>query len=563
MALTKVSYSMIDGAVYNVLDFGADSTGVALSTTAIQTALNAAFTAGGGTVFLPAGTYSIDNPLIVRSNTVLEGVGANSVIKQTENFNGRGNLVHIGYGYEWNENGQSFNPASDNDATIAELLVNDFSNITTINAGARNLYLEGYINGDRPGLGLWFMNAMDSFCDHLWVKDTLIPVTVGNDAAGWQAGCANISVSNIWQISCDPTTDGTDAGSYSWFDLMYMGSAVYVTASRLFNNPDTPAALDNKIQTAGTCYFTISDSIFYGKYADADVGIGVNSNANADTIGANITGNTFIRCTTGVGLYESGGTEITRCSVTGNIFKGCYLGIGVTGATSGDHNISSNLYIDSGLKDVDLGSYTNYTNASYNYGPWYLNGNTNVTDDAIAVYRWNSANGLNGVALVDEDPSSTGRYAIQFIRDGNMVGSIQQTDTNTAYNTSSDYRLKDSPQPMQNALDVVLKLKPCTFTWKKTGVEGQGFIAHEFQEIFPEAVSGIKDATVDIGDIVDQDGKVLQSNVTEPKKLPENQRWEKTGVQPLYQGMDSSFAIATLTAAIQELKAEIDALKGK
>ncbi len=40
MSLTKVSYSMIDGAATNVLDYGADPTGVADSTTAIQDALN-------------------------------------------------------------------------------------------------------------------------------------------------------------------------------------------------------------------------------------------------------------------------------------------------------------------------------------------------------------------------------------------------------------------------------------------------------------------------------------------------------------------------------------------
>lgn len=41
MSLTKATYSMIQGAVTNVLDYGADSTGVADSTSAIQAAINA------------------------------------------------------------------------------------------------------------------------------------------------------------------------------------------------------------------------------------------------------------------------------------------------------------------------------------------------------------------------------------------------------------------------------------------------------------------------------------------------------------------------------------------
>ena len=42
MALTKVSYSMINGSPFNILDFGADPTGQTDSTTAIQNAINAA-----------------------------------------------------------------------------------------------------------------------------------------------------------------------------------------------------------------------------------------------------------------------------------------------------------------------------------------------------------------------------------------------------------------------------------------------------------------------------------------------------------------------------------------
>lgn len=59
MALTKVSYSMIKGAVANVLDFGAVGNGVTNDTAAIQAAVNF-LTPGGGTVFLPSGTYLVD-----------------------------------------------------------------------------------------------------------------------------------------------------------------------------------------------------------------------------------------------------------------------------------------------------------------------------------------------------------------------------------------------------------------------------------------------------------------------------------------------------------------------
>ena len=110
------------------------------------------------------------------------------------------------------------------------------------------------------------------------------------------------------------------------------------------------------------------------------------------------------------------------------------------------------------------------------------------------------------------------------------VGSITVNTTNAAFNTSSDYRLKENIAPMTGALAKVSALKPCTYTWKVDGSDGQGFIAHELAEVVPQAVTGEKDA-------LDKDGNIKP------------------------QGIDTSFLVATLTAAIQELKAEFDAYK--
>jgi len=115
---------------------------------------------------------------------------------------------------------------------------------------------------------------------------------------------------------------------------------------------------------------------------------------------------------------------------------------------------------------------------------------------------------------------------------GTRVGSVSITSSATSYNTGSDYRLKENIAPMIGALAKVSALKPCTFKWKSDGSEGQGFIAHELQEVCPDAVTGEKDA-------VDADGN------------------------PQYQGIDTSFLVATLTAAIQELTARVQALEAK
>ena len=105
---------------------------------------------------------------------------------------------------------------------------------------------------------------------------------------------------------------------------------------------------------------------------------------------------------------------------------------------------------------------------------------------------------------------------------------INAGGTTTTYSTSSDYRLKENILPMTDALAKVQALKPVTYKWKLNGFDGQGFIAHELQEVCPDAVTGSKDA-------VDENGN------------------------PVYQGIDTSFLVATLTAAIQEQQALITA----
>lgn len=68
MSLTKVSYSMINGAYVNVLDYGADPTGATPSDSAFQAAIDAA---AGRVVYAPAGTYRINTQLTYNTTTAL------------------------------------------------------------------------------------------------------------------------------------------------------------------------------------------------------------------------------------------------------------------------------------------------------------------------------------------------------------------------------------------------------------------------------------------------------------------------------------------------------------
>lgn len=86
MSLTKVSYSMINGAPYNAVDYGADVTGTDDSTTAIQAALDAAGAAGGGVVVLPAGTFKYSLLVMKYANVALVGQGSSTILLSTQDF---------------------------------------------------------------------------------------------------------------------------------------------------------------------------------------------------------------------------------------------------------------------------------------------------------------------------------------------------------------------------------------------------------------------------------------------------------------------------------------------
>ena len=134
-------------------------------------------------------------------------------------------------------------------------------------------------------------------------------------------------------------------------------------------------------------------------------------------------------------------------------------------------------------------------------------------------------NGL--VCYTTASGGANGTLAYFLYNNTTFVGSITSAGSSTSYGSISDYRLKENVQPMTGALSKVAQLKPCTYKWKSNGSDGQGFIAHELQAVVPDAVVGEKDA-------LDSD---------------EN---------PIYQNVDTSFLVATLTAALQETKALID-----
>jgi len=174
---------------------------------------------------------------------------------------------------------------------------------------------------------------------------------------------------------------------------------------------------------------------------------------------------------------------------------------------------------------------------------------TDTASGKLEIYG-NSDGAFNPLTIIQGAAGSTSRTNIAFYRvsASATVGTIQTTNTATSYNTSSDYRLKENIAPMTGALAKVAQLKPVTYKWKADGSDGEGFIAHELANVCPHAVSGDKDATREEQYEVTPSVKDEEGNITTPAVMG-------TRTVPDYQGIDVSFLVATLTAAIQELKA--------
>ncbi|WP_197082512.1 tail fiber domain-containing protein, partial [Rhizobium sp. LC145] len=229
-----------------------------------------------------------------------------------------------------------------------------------------------------------------------------------------------------------------------------------------------------------------------------------------------------------------------------------------------------------------------------------------ISSAANATRLYISGYGINqGFGIVMRSGVAAGGGSVVFQNSsGSSIGTINHTNTDTTYGTTSDYRLKTNVEPLvsftlagdqfdhlDDAVLRVMAMRPVNFTWAEYPEAGlqTGFIAHELQQAAPHAVGGQKDAKEDIGTATIPE-KVIPAQVipgdtvtviypetgepveiqTPDREVPEQiipaqvfedvrngeiegAEWVKTGTRPVYQAVDHGRLTPDLVAAVQSL----------
>ena len=289
---------------------------------------------------------------------------------------------------------------------------------------------------------------------------------------------------------------------------------------------------------------TITDTAVVINEDSDDVDFRVESNGNANM------------------LHVSGGNDIVGIGNEGDLGNGLHIkiadtsagvsndadefviegstNIGMTFATANDSVCSINF---SDPQDNDIGQFTyDHNNNRMLFVTNAVerlriasDGETSINDGHVDIGSTTALKvkgGSGAPTCIFTHKATSGSEAIAHFRDGDneTCGSITINAANntTAFNTSSDYRLKENLSSISDGITRLKQFKPYRFNWKSnsSGDKVDGFLAHEVSNLVPEAVYGEKD------------GEEMQ-------------------------GIDQSKLVPLLTAALQEAIAEIESLKSR
>ena len=407
------------------------------------------------------------------------------------------------------------------------------------------------------------------------VNDMLPIVDVSDTTMAASGTTKKISVNNI--LSSSPTASGAltvtglvTAGSATITGAATVGTTLGVTGVSTFaagtmllpaltTTGDTntgiyyPAADTFAVTTGGAERYRVDSS--------GNVGVGLTPRAKLDVNGGLLVNN-YITSTNYAPLSVTTASTITTPSTFTNAINiwnpttvGAYsnitFGYNILGLTNAPAYIGfvSTSSASGGFGDLvfgtrDVGTDTaaaervridasgNLLVGTTGSLPSFANGRIEVLAVASSYCIVADATATSAAAIGVRGNDSTVAASFYNASTGGTVGSIVINSGGVSYNTTSDYRLKESVKPISGGLARVNALKPSVYNWKSNGSTGEGFLAHELAEVVPFAVSGEKDA-------MNADGTIKS------------------------QGIDMSRVVPILVAAIQELTARVQTLEAR
>jgi hypothetical protein len=364
-----------------------------------------------------------------------------------------------------------------------------------------------------------------------------------NTALGASALGANTTADYNTAIGYQAGFNGTTGGINTFVGALSAGNGVVTGTHNVGNGVETLYSLTSGSSNVGVGYQALqlnttgSSNVAIGREAleanttaSYNTAVGYQSSYSSTTGARNLTigpfsgyalttgsGNTF------VGAYDTGaggaGSNITTGSkntILGK-FNGNEKGLDIRTSSNNivlsDGDGNPRVIVDSSGRLL-LGTTTVHSGTN---GTLYL--------------ETNAVSTRNIIALNNSDTGTSSAGIIAFYRNTSFTGGITNTNTSTAYNTSSDYRLKENVVELTSATTRLKQLEPKRFNFiADADTTVDGFLAHEVQTVVPEAVHGTHNE-------VDADGN------------------------PVYQGIDQSKLVPLLVATIKELEARITALE--
>jgi hypothetical protein len=377
------------------------------------------------------------------------------------------------------------------------------------------------------------------------------------------------------QVDKDLIFKGNDGGAIITALTLDMSAAGAAT----FNSSVTAASLVVDTITLNSSTATISGSF------TIDSGGDINLDASGTDFTYKVDGTEFLRIdksgdnarieskvSDGDLIFRGndGGTAIEAMRI--DMSEGGRVGIGMTPDTSVKLSINGGIGTTNGgaggpthtfYSDADTGMFRaaantlGFATGGSERGRFDSSGNLTVGAGGSSISAPNPAVIIkpSGVINMGNNSGSNGTNFIELRRNGTQIGAVQQSGTTgIAYQTSSDYRLKENVAYDFDATTRLKQLKPCRFNFiAEADRTVDGFLAHEVSSVVPEAINGEKDAMT--AEVLYVDGDEIPND----KKVGDVK--EASTIDP--QQIDQAKLVPLLTKALQEQQATIEALTAR